>query len=52
MGKLIYDMSMSLDGFVTASNRTPEEPMGDGGLRMVEWEVRQRRQRGRRALDL
>lgn len=37
MGKVIYDMSMSLDGFVTASNRTPEEPMGDGGLRLVEW---------------
>ena len=37
MGKVVYDMSMSLDGFVTASNRTPEEPMGDGGLRLVEW---------------
>jgi dihydrofolate reductase len=37
MGKVIYDMSMSLDGFVTAANRTPEEPMGDGGLKLVEW---------------
>jgi dihydrofolate reductase len=37
LGKVVYDMSMSLDGFVTAWNRTPEEPMGDGGLSLVEW---------------
>ena len=27
MSKVIFDMSMSLDGFVTASNVRPEEPM-------------------------
>jgi dihydrofolate reductase len=37
MGKVIWDMSMSLDGFITASNRRPEEPMGDGGERLHEW---------------
>jgi hypothetical protein len=28
---------MSLDGFITASNVRPEEPMGDGGQRLHEW---------------
>jgi len=37
MGKVILVMSMSLDGFITAANRRPEEPMGDGGLRLHEW---------------
>jgi dihydrofolate reductase len=37
MGKVIFDTSMSLDGFMTASNRRPEEPMGDGGQRLHEW---------------
>jgi len=37
MSKVIFDISMSLDGFVTASNRRPEEPMGDGGQRLHEW---------------
>jgi dihydrofolate reductase len=37
MGKVIFDASMSLDGFMTASNRRPEEPMGDGGQRLHEW---------------
>lgn len=37
MSKVIFDISMSLDGFMTAANRSPEEPMGDGGLRLVEW---------------
>ena len=37
MGKTVFDISMSLDGFITASNQTPEEPMGDGGERLHEW---------------
>ena len=37
MGKVAFDISMSLDGFITASNRRPEEPMGDGGHRLHEW---------------
>jgi dihydrofolate reductase len=37
MSKTVFDTSMSLDGFTTASNQTPEQPMGDGGLRLVEW---------------
>ena len=37
MGKVTFDISLSLDGFMTAANQRPEEPMGDGGLRLVEW---------------
>ncbi len=37
MVKVIFDMSMSLDGFVTASNVRPEAPLGDGGQRLHEW---------------
>jgi dihydrofolate reductase len=35
--KVVFDISMSLDGFVTAADRTSEEPMGRGGLRLMEW---------------
>lgn len=37
MGKVIFDVSMSLDGFMTAANRRPDQPMGDGGERLHEW---------------
>jgi hypothetical protein len=34
MTKVIFDISTSLEGFVTASNVRPEEPLGDGGQRL------------------
>jgi dihydrofolate reductase len=37
MAKVIFDISMSLDGFVTASNVLPDEPLGEGGQRLHEW---------------
>ena len=37
MTKVIFDMSMSLDGYVTAAGVRPEEPMGDGGQQLHEW---------------
>lgn len=37
MGKVIFVISMSLDGYITAANRSPEEPMGEGGLRLHDW---------------
>jgi hypothetical protein len=37
MGKTVFDISMSLDRFITASAQTPEEPMGYGGERLHEW---------------
>ena len=37
MGKVIFDISMSLDGFITGANRTPEEPLGDEGEHLHDW---------------
>jgi dihydrofolate reductase len=37
MGKVVFDMSVSLDGFVRASGNTPDEPLGRGGERLHEW---------------
>jgi len=37
MGKVVFDISMSLDGFITAAGRTPEQPTGPGGERLTEW---------------
>jgi dihydrofolate reductase len=37
MGKVVFDMSMSLDGFVRATGATPDEPLGRGGERLHEW---------------
>jgi dihydrofolate reductase len=41
MSTVIFDTSMSLDGFMTAANPRAEEPMGDGGLRLVQWAIDQ-----------
>lgn len=35
--KVFFDISMSLDGYMTASGQTPEEPMGPGGDQLVAW---------------
>jgi dihydrofolate reductase len=37
MGKVIFDISMSLDGFITAANARPEAGLGDDGERLHEW---------------
>lgn len=37
MGKAVLVQSISLDGFTTAAKQTKEEPMGDGGLALVDW---------------
>jgi len=50
VGKVMFDMSMSLDGFITAANRRPEEPLGDGGERLHEWAFG-RDERNRRLLE-
>jgi dihydrofolate reductase len=39
MGKLVLDITMSLDGFVAGPNQTLEEPLGEGGERLHEWVV-------------
>lgn len=37
MSKLILFLSMSVDEFIAGRNVRPEEPMGDGGVRLHEW---------------
>lgn len=37
MTRLLYDVTMSLDGFIAGTNQSPENPMGDGGERLGEW---------------
>jgi dihydrofolate reductase len=37
VGKTIFDISMSLDGFMTAANQRPEEPLGEGGEQLHRW---------------
>jgi dihydrofolate reductase len=45
MGKVIIDITMSLDGFVTAPNDGPGNGLGDGGMVLHDWA------RGRRSED-
>jgi dihydrofolate reductase len=37
MGKTIFNMTMSLDGFVAGPNDGPENGLGDGGDRLFQW---------------
>ena len=37
MNKVVLDISMSLDGYVTADGRTPDEPLGAGGEALHDW---------------
>lgn len=37
MGKVIFDITASLDGFVAGPNDSPDLPMGEGGLRLFDW---------------
>ena len=37
MGKVMFDISMSLDGLITGSDVSPEQPLGKGGERLHAW---------------
>ncbi|HEX5936973.1 MAG TPA: dihydrofolate reductase family protein [Actinomycetota bacterium] len=37
MGNVVIDMSMSLDGFIAAPNDTPEQGLGEDGMRLHDW---------------
>ena len=39
MSTVVFDISMSLDGFVTAAPQTAEEPLGTGGMDLHAWTV-------------
>jgi dihydrofolate reductase len=37
MGKVVLELSMSLDGFVAGPNDDPDNSLGDGGERLFRW---------------
>ena len=37
MGMVIFDISISLDGYVVAPGQTPRNPLGEGGEKLHEW---------------
>ncbi len=37
MTRLLFDISMSLDGYVAGPNASLEQPLGEGGERLHEW---------------
>jgi hypothetical protein len=37
MGKVVFNMTMSLDGFVAGPNDGPENGLGDGGDALFRW---------------
>ena len=37
MGKVVTELSMSLDGFVAGPHDGPERPLGEGGERLFQW---------------
>jgi dihydrofolate reductase len=51
MGKVIYEVSMSLDGFITAANVRPEAGLGDGGERLHEWAMNSTDPRNREIVE-
>jgi len=45
MNLVVADISISIDGYVTAAGRTPDEPMGLGGERLHHWTTSEEGQR-------
>jgi dihydrofolate reductase len=37
MGKVVIDMSMSLDGYIAAPNDNPDQGLGEDGMRLHNW---------------
>jgi dihydrofolate reductase len=51
MGKVIFDISMSLDGFITGPDPSPENPLGTGGIRLHDWWYADKRDADARVID-
>jgi dihydrofolate reductase len=51
MGSVTCHISMSLDGFVAGPNQGPDNPIGEGGLRLHEWVFRTHSWRRQQGLD-
>ena len=37
MGKVVFAISMALDGLSTGSHDSPEQPLSEGGERLYAW---------------
>lgn len=51
MSKVVFDISMSLDGFITAANQSQEEPLGEGGQQLHAWAMDEEDESGRQILE-
>lgn len=51
MSSVVFDMSMSLDGYVRAANPQPAEPLGEGGEALHAWAMSEDDAVGRDVLD-
>jgi dihydrofolate reductase len=51
MGRVIFDISMSLDGFIAGPNISLEQPLGEGGEGLHEWVVKLKSWRERHGLE-
>jgi dihydrofolate reductase len=51
MSSVVFDISMSLDGYVRAPNPTREEPLGAGGEALHDWGLSSEAAAGRELLD-
>ena len=51
MSSVVFDMSMSLDGYVRAANPRPAEPLGEGGEALHAWAMNEDDAAGRDVLD-
>ena len=54
MGKVIFDVSMSLDGFITGANPRPEAGwggLGEGGERLHDWGFNSAEPRNREVME-
>jgi dihydrofolate reductase len=51
MGLVTCQISMSLDGFVAGPNQSPENPIGEGGMRLHEWALATASWRGQHGLE-
>jgi dihydrofolate reductase len=40
MGKLRFEISISLDGYAAGPNQSEEHPLGEGGMQLHEWVVK------------
>ena len=51
MGKVVYDISMSLDGFVSGANVRLEAGLGDDGERLHDWGFKSTDPRNRKIME-